>query len=84
MLGCDWTGVWVLCARQVERVWQAEGWKGIYAAHRCASSCMRKPHRQVECVAQIKTLNAPIRGQLALFSFHKPGWLLLTTDLTSE
>lgn len=72
----------VLCARQVERVWQAEGWKGICAAHRCASSCMWKPHRQVECGAQTKTLRALIQCQPALFPFDNP--LLLTTDLTNE
>lgn len=47
---------WLVCGSsvlggQVEKLWQAEGWKGICAAHRCASSCMWRPHRQVECGA---------------------------------
>lgn len=43
--GCSYG--WV-SARQVERVWQAEDWKGIWAVLRCASSCMWKPRAQVE------------------------------------
>ena len=74
--------VWALCARQ--RVWQAEGWKGICSFHHCASSCMWEPHRQVECEAQTKTVKALIQYQFALFSFDKRSQLFLTTDSTTE
>lgn len=63
--------VWVLCARQVDRVWQAEGWKGIWAVHRRACSCMWKPHSQAERGAQAKTLNALILCQPPRFSFNQ-------------